>query len=91
MRRRHSKNQRDRVRARWPYCAYCRQPYYAGARKFTIDHLLPISRGGSGRIENLIGACAACNVAKGCRTPEEWLAELADAVREIEAVLAGVD
>ncbi len=84
MRRRHSKNQRARVRDRWPHCAYCRLPYAPAGRHFTIDHLLPLFRGGSGQIGNLVGCCNARNVAKGCRTPEEGLAELMKAVREIQ-------
>ena len=50
-------------------CRYC------GTTKgpFHIDHVLPRSRGGSDSHENLVVACAACNMSKGARTPEEWL------------------
>lgn len=32
---------------------------------FTIDHVVPLSRGGSNQRSNLVGACKACNEAKG--------------------------
>jgi 5-methylcytosine-specific restriction endonuclease McrA len=86
MKRRYSKSKRDAVKLRWPHCAFCRQPYGHGARQFTIDHLLPLYRGGGKELDNLVGCCAACNIAKGCRTPQEWLTELADAVRTLEAM-----
>jgi 5-methylcytosine-specific restriction endonuclease McrA len=53
-------------------CGYCRReiPYV----KWTIDHIVPVCRGGSKRSENKLGACATCNHAKGCLTAEEFLA-----------------
>lgn len=82
------KTKRAAVLARWPVCAYCRQTYCPPSRRFSIDHLIPRSRGGSNELENLVGCCAACNVAKGSRTPEEWLAELAEAVHAIRTMSA---
>jgi hypothetical protein len=38
-----------------------------------VDHVFPKIRGGSNNPENLVVACAACNLSKGARTPEEWL------------------
>lgn len=50
-------------------CQYCNaQP---GKAQLTIDHVLPRSRGGETRWENVVTACAACNRRKGDRTPEE--------------------
>jgi 5-methylcytosine-specific restriction endonuclease McrA len=37
----------------------------------TVDHLLPVSRGGEDTWENLVAACVECNNRKGDRTPEE--------------------
>lgn len=48
-------------------CAYCRK---RGA--LTMDHILPISRGGRHSIGNLIPACASCNASKNDRTIMEW-------------------
>lgn len=50
-------------------CLYCGdQP---GLCRLTVDHVLPVSRGGAWAWTNLATACLACNAAKGCRTPEE--------------------
>ena len=47
-------------------CQYC------GTRgALTVDHVLPKSRGGRDRWENLVAACVPCNNRKGNRTPEE--------------------
>lgn len=64
---------RQAVLARDEYmCVYC------GRRsgRLTLDHVVPVSRGGSSVLENLVTACVACNSAKATRTPEEWLAAL---------------
>lgn len=37
-----------------------------------VDHVLPRSRGGADELDNLVPACAACNMAKGSKTPQEW-------------------
>ncbi|HSR32706.1 MAG TPA: HNH endonuclease [Anaerolineae bacterium] len=50
-------------------CQYCgTEP---GKAHLTIDHVLPRSRGGETRWENIVCACSACNRHKGNRTPEE--------------------
>lgn len=48
-------------------CAYCANP----AR--TIDHVVPLSRGGPHEIGNLLPACARCNFSKGAKSLDEWL------------------
>ena len=40
--------------------------------KATIEHVLPISRGGSHTWENTRLCCARCNSSKGARTLDEW-------------------
>ena len=37
----------------------------------TRDHVLPISRGGDDKWENVVAACKRCNWLKDCQTPEE--------------------
>jgi len=51
-------------------CAYC-----DGAPSYGLDieHLVPVSRGGSDDITNLIGACGACNSSKADLTALEYL------------------
>lgn len=54
-------------------CSYC------GLNKATsIDHVIPISRGGNNNIENLTPACGSCNSSKGAKLLKEWKPELYD-------------
>ena len=50
-------------------CLYCGRKF--AADKLTLDHIVPRSRGGKSRWENLATACADCNRRKGDQTPEE--------------------
>ncbi|HEV7157450.1 MAG TPA: HNH endonuclease [Caulobacteraceae bacterium] len=47
-------------------CQYC-----GTGDDLTFDHLTPRSRGGRTTWENIVTACARCNLAKGGRTPRE--------------------
>ncbi|ONH94179.1 hypothetical protein PRUPE_7G002400 [Prunus persica] len=47
-------------------CQYC-----SSRENLTIDHVLPIVRGGEWKWENLVTACARCNSKKGQKTLEE--------------------
>lgn len=51
-------------------CAYCGAVFQSGRDK-TLDHVVPLSRGGMHSILNVVIACRACNTRKGGRT---WLA-----------------
>ena len=63
-------------------CAYCRKSMRKKERAdkpwltATIDHVLPISRGGRNQRSNLVAACKGCNQAKGAMTAEEYAAHL---------------
>ena len=50
-------------------CQYCGGP--GSADMLTFDHVIPRSRGGRTVWENIVAACAPCNLAKGNRLPEE--------------------
>lgn len=50
-------------------CVYCGQR----GGYLECDHVIPISRGGSNDISNLVTACFTCNRSKRNKTPEEWL------------------
>lgn len=48
-------------------CVYCRRRQTG----LTIDHVIPVSRGGRTDFENCVACCKTCNVRKGARTPHE--------------------
>mgnify|MGYP001119415639 CR=1 FL=1 len=50
-------------------CLYCGTQQNRG--ELTRDHVLPTSRGGHDRWENVVAACRRCNWQKSDRTPEE--------------------
>lgn len=63
------KEARFRIRHRdGPNCGYCGKE----ASPFHIDHVVPLSRGGSNDDDNLIVTCASCNQSKCDKTPDEW-------------------
>jgi 5-methylcytosine-specific restriction endonuclease McrA len=47
-------------------CAYCPRP------ATTVDHLIPLVRGGTNHEGNLTPACRSCNASKGAKTVAEW-------------------
>lgn len=49
--------------------------YYCGCKltKYHVDHVIPLSRGGSNDPSNLVLACPSCNTSKGDRLPSEWI------------------
>lgn len=46
-------------------CRYC------GAPATHVDHVVPKCQGGDDDPDNLVAACALCNLSKGGRTPEQ--------------------
>ena len=58
-------------------CGGCKEMFLF--RNFTIDHVVPQSRGGTDHLENLQLLCAACNSLKGDRPQEYLIARLAEA------------
>jgi len=40
-------------------------PVWLQGRSTTVDHKLPLSRGGTNDLTNLVGACRRCNEARG--------------------------
>lgn len=49
-------------------CAYCGNR----ADPPNIEHMLPLSRGGTNDLDNLCVSCGPCNSSKGDQTLEEW-------------------
>jgi 5-methylcytosine-specific restriction endonuclease McrA len=50
-------------------CAYCGELL----KKVTMDHIIPISRGGNHEIDNAVPACGYCNSSKGNKPLLIWL------------------
>ena len=51
-------------------CYYCNQN--VGRSELTMDHLVPLSRGGKSKKGNLVPACKECNNKKKYLLPMEW-------------------
>ena len=49
------------------HCAYCPGPFEH------IDHVIPLSKGGTGWPANLVPACKSCNLSKAMKNVWEWL------------------
>lgn len=47
-------------------CVYC-----GDSNRLTVDHVIPVARGGKDTWENTVAACFDCNQKKGCKTPNE--------------------
>lgn len=50
-------------------CQFCGQRF--SANDLTFDHVIPRSRSGSSRWDNIVAACSPCNLRKGNKTPRE--------------------
>jgi 5-methylcytosine-specific restriction endonuclease McrA len=50
-------------------CQYCYKRF--PEKELTLDHVVPVVRGGKKTWENIVTACIRCNQKKGDRTPEE--------------------
>lgn len=57
-----------------PCCRWCKMP--VGFSDASLDHVLPISRGGRHVLGNLAVVCTRCNALKGCLTGTEFEALL---------------
>jgi 5-methylcytosine-specific restriction endonuclease McrA len=56
----------ERAKVYGEVCAYC------GGKYETIDHVIPLARGGSNWPANLRPACKRCNSSKGDKLLSEW-------------------
>ena len=52
-------------------CHYCSRKFLA--RELTMDHIVPIARGGTSTQGNIVPACRECNRDKKLETPAERL------------------
>lgn len=59
-------------------CQYCDR--VLTGREITLDHIIPLIRGGPHTADNLCVACRPCNFSKGTKTADEFLALIRMAV-----------
>ena len=52
-------------------CHYCGQKF--SAKDITMDHVVPVARGGTSTQGNIVPACRPCNASKKLGTPVEEL------------------
>lgn len=58
-------------------CAYCPKQMLFGVREYhpdkaSLDHVVPLSRGGTHTRDNAVLACLECNMSKGDKMLAEW-------------------
>jgi 5-methylcytosine-specific restriction endonuclease McrA len=53
-------------------CFYCHE----ALGRYHVDHVIPLSKGGSNGPENLVIACPACNLSKGAKHPMDFCGRL---------------
>ena len=75
-------------------CQYC--GLHGDEKELQIDHIIPVSRGGTNDINNLVTSCATCNKKKGARCAQDKQApdakkldSLAEALHTTVAYLSG--
>ena len=51
-------------------------------KDLTMDHLLPLSRGGRSTKDNIVPCCKSCNSRKKSMLPLEWEAYLENSAKE---------
>ena len=51
-------------------CYYCERPI--SPQELTMDHIVPVARGGKSTKGNVVAACKECNTAKQQLLPMEW-------------------
>ncbi len=71
------KKARELRRTRWwqqktasGTCWYCGQK--VGFQNLTMDHVIPLARGGRSTKDNLVPSCKECNIKKKSSLPVEW-------------------
>lgn len=74
-----------------PLCRYCKmETIFDGENNWhdyaTIDHIIPVSKGGKDKPSNYILSCSRCNRLKGSRTQEKYLNFISNKERVIKTL-----
>lgn len=76
VRRERSKARELRKSRWWQQKTASGECYYCGQnveyRELTMDHLVPLARGGRSTKDNLVPSCKSCNTKKKNMLPVEW-------------------
>ncbi len=74
IRKKERQKAREAKKSRWwlqkkmsGICAYCLQKFHP--KELTMDHIVPLARGGRTTPGNVVAACLFCNKKKGADTP----------------------
>ena len=49
--------------------------YWCGMDADTVDHIIPVAKGGTDVDDNLVAACRKCNFSKRDKLPDEFIME----------------
>ena len=63
-------------------CHYCKGKF--SKTELTLDHIVPLARGGRSTRGNMVVCCRKCNMEKKYLTPAEMLLRQADSSGEVE-------
>lgn len=81
--RREKSKARELRKSRWwratiakGICYYCN--IRVGAAALTMDHVVPLARGGTSSKNNIVPACKSCNTRKKTLLPLEWEEYISD-------------
>jgi 5-methylcytosine-specific restriction endonuclease McrA len=67
-----TKEQWLEIMSTWEWrCAYC-SAVLSDSNVRTIDHVIPLTRGGRHHVSNLVACCRPCNLSKKNRLLSEW-------------------
>ena len=87
--RREKNKARELRRTRWwqqktasGTCWYCGRQ--VGFNNLTMDHVIPLARGGRSTRDNLVPCCKECNTRKKSSLPVEWEDYMNDLARRSE-------
>ena len=56
-------------------CYYCKKDVSPNRNSWHADHYIPLSKGGSNDINNIVISCPTCNLRKNDKLPHEWANE----------------
>ena len=64
---------REQFQSQEGKCYYCQCKLQHARDSWHADHVVPLSRGGSNDISNIVITCPPCNRAKHDKLPHEWI------------------